>query len=1801
MKRTIERITRAAMLAVAFMLCATGQAWAVAKPLAVWNGDFPTTGTSKRGDFTLDLGGNASDGEKVTIKGSGTATSGVKLSTTSTAYHNITVIVGVNFNGTTPSGKFLFTTQTERSGGANLTGVFVNSGKFDGSWQTGTSTTYGSKKISCPTDDKVHYMGILFAQSTSASGTKAFMDGTTCVVHSDKLADSQGDHIIGISICGLSDGATKNFENAVISYIAVFAGAENTFAGAVGDEESIAAWSLGSMTKVGTTLASADDNTGVNLATADTLSGEVSAAAVFVQESATLSVGSSSKLNIGDGEGPLYIAVDETLTIDLGSATMPTAEDPYVVLINGKVFGNVEFSNLPSSVLVSRGDGENIGLVYAKKYYDKWADNEQKVIAWRQTSDADFHTSSIAVVTPSTGAIGETKAMNDTDNYHWDQSGTFSNQDKGAAIVYDNPSMVGKGAVKFQYFTPGGLLVIVPGGSLYGDGNNRQLKLGNPNSAGAASWYVLARSFNISPFVFNNDGTFYPNYIYREVHVQTFEGAVLTLPASGIVLWDNANLVMHGDGKIKTRGILTATQQDNKGQTLDYSNLAPDSEDAFIDATLAIDNTTIFKFPDNAVFPYPVAKTVTGAPTEGNMTFYVGGTQYTRPLTFEDGKACPGGESIATFAGGNAGTWAGLTWDLNLPDTSTRRVRVTETGTIDLGSVSGYPKVIFDVDSNKTLTLTGTLTADEIEFTGSGTVNCSAANTLQGTIKGGADITIAYPSKVLPVIAETGVAGTTWTDSAWRGTILLRDCGAEVAAPTQDDVLFELYGNENSKIRAPGFKGHWAKEASICEAELYLAEGDVVEFNHGTSEIVGTTDVGFRFAKLSGTGKLRLDGTSDKAQYIFEDVSGFAGSVEITNPNPYAAVGGKKSFVFGASRETDVQGSEYAANLVIAGNVTVPAGKTWDTPAGVIIWSGATLTLGDGSTISGISPKSSGTLTVANGSDAYHKNSATINSIIGTSIAETVTITIPEFATLNVSDTEDISGKVKGTDAGAEAKITALTLPADSTVSTGNYFNSGMLDLSGCTALTTLTLKLGQSKEFDLAKVSLPGTCTTLIYDIGGVRNLTGYTAPDWTGEGKTFYYLVDENATEYGSGSITITNVPSDAAVKVNGMGNIGVLATTPSGSTRTGTHTPGVSGSGCWHDWEFDNSLDDADTAHADTKIAMFGGESNMYQQDGATANYFVKLDTAKPYPSSAPGLTAPWSAAIRCTMPGQDKVAIAFGSNANGAVALVSGEITTEEIESQQVEVAGVVRLVNWTGSELKMLAKLVVERSTTAQHVYAFSFREETVEAVLHRYVAFYRDGEFIHEAEYSVSSAITNFKLGTIDEGCTDTGLSDATSGLVDYVRLYNSALSTAMAEALAAENPFVSDIPTYTRELVSGPYSWSTADAWTKTSDGSTDGSPAEGAHATLTSSAESTVSINLGANTAYGTMILAGEGAITLTQGATGKISAQTLVVRTPVTVAYNAVDFSNSMVGVDPGASLTFDFSDYPFGTITSVSSPETVYLTGEVVATEYDNTVGSRIRVTGTPEHTWTVSNPAYDSENKHFYVTITPDHTAGAEIYYKSGYITAGMDGDGGTNIGTVFNNAGLTAKTTLFAGDTVVVSDSSALTSDNAWISDTFNGNLKVTRTTLNLMPGESNQILNNRTITVESGSTLNLKKQDTNNGPRTFSFGSLTLKGAGKINFANTAEIATLNYNSSTDAQDITVANGATLTVTTLALPAETPVTVGSLLLKVSGKGTVNLSGVTVGGTPTPLKWVRKTVDGIDGIYVISGTIFSVW
>ena len=1167
-------------------------------------------------------------------------------------------------------------------------------------------------------------------------------------------------------------------------------------------------------------------------------------------------------------------------------------------------------------------------------------------------------------------------------------------------------------------------------------------------------------------------------------------------------------------------------------------------------------------------------------------------------------------------------------YTLDVPVTGTGSVVVTGTGNVissDVAvptvSVSGtttlnatgakFDANTINVPEDATLTIDGTLvltgTNPNFEafagFTGGGTIVCSAANTLQGVVKG--CVTIRYPAHTLPT-------GADWTNASWTGTNVLTNCGRQMNSGSYTEahgsVDFSQYGNANSFIRAPGFKGDSAVAASssesgevpYCEATLVVDGDDVFEFNHGNEPIIGAgTAGGFKFKKLVGTGKLRLDGRSDIAQYMFEDVSGFSGDVEITDPNPGEDVGGKKSFIFGLPSAWTV-GTGFPANLVIGqGTATVGDGKTWDVPAGIILNDNTTLQLGAGSTVTVLSRRSSDTATLS-----VPSGTATLTNVNGSVV--TTKLNIGASATLRISDTSP--------------SLTSLTIPADATG--GTYVNAGTLDLSGCTHLTTLYLVLGESTTFDLTKVSLPVTCTTVYCGIGSERNLTGYTLPSKEGVSVAFY--ATETAAEYASGSgstptpFVVSNVPAGADVWLMRQ-NGNFVATTVDGTSRTYAGGSSFAGSACWHEWDFEqkDAQQNPDYPNKLNDTGKYGGASGAVTLSTTTSltidNYSTYYDTNVAVPvtgetkcslsstvqpnANCGSFGTVWSAAVRCTMPSANNtVGIAFGDTSNGILGLATGAQ------------ANLVELFNWTTEGYSTLARFPVESSASSMHIYVLVVTEDATTST--KYVSVYRDGEFIHKAAFQLNTtgSIACFKVGAVYNGSPSFNftLNDASNGAVDYIRLYDKILDESDVVGLSLRRPFVSATDLFER-TPSALADWSQANEWSKTAANTGaktfEAKPGAGANVTLTTDGSTQLNLNLSADCTYGTLIFSGSGAVGLHQSSSGKISAAMMVVRGGVdlTVDYDAVNLGSTPVGVDPDATLTFDFSGYPFIEITDTAAPRTVYLTGEVVATEYDDTVVSRILVTGTPKHTWTVSNPAYDSVNKHFYVTITPDHTAGAEIYYNGGYITAKMTGDGGTDIGKVFNNADLTTKTTLFAGDTVVVSQTSSTeTDDTAYISETFNGNLKVTRTTLNLMPGSGSRILNGRSITVDDGKTLNLK-QNKWSPYHTFHFGSLTLKGAGTINFANDAEIETLNYNKNADAQNITVANGATLTVTTLALPAETPVTVGSLLLKVSGAGTVNLSGVSVAGTPTPLRWTRKTVGGIDGIYVISGTIFSVY
>ena len=1033
------------------------------------------------------------------------------------------------------------------------------------------------------------------------------------------------------------------------------------------------------------------------------------------------------------------------------------------------------------------------------------------------------------------------------------------------------------------------------------------------------------------------------------------------------------------------------------------------------------------------------------------------------------------------------------------------------------------------VPSGITLTLgTGTLTGAPITFTGGGTVKCSTANSLMGFIHGDATITIEYPNQTLPNAAAI------WTETPWMGTLVITNCGLQNVSSQTRTVPFETYGNRNSKIKAPGFKGHSAVAASTrCTAELIIDEGTTFEFNHGATPLVDIENAGFRFRELSGSGTLRLDGTSDTAQYIFEAVSNFTGTVEITDPNPGEAVGGKKSFILGAPENWNITGSDYPANLVIAGAVNVPDGKFWDTPAGVVILNDGTLTLGAGARISGIDSKSHGTLAVAAG------ESGTVVELkqYATGKAEvTAGLSIPAEATLKICDTNSTA---------------MLTIPADSSEG-GTYSNAGKLDLSTCGSLNELHLVLGEAKTFDFGHITLPTPVPTIVYDIGSVRDLTGYDLRGNVGEGTNCFYYATETAEEYANGGFIVSNVADNVALWLYRRNGALINTTVSNGTDRVYAGGRSFAGAACWHEWDFEHdawsdrlndtgrfSTNEVYNSELKTLQVVGGNAANIYGDctvplRGETKNCL----SSAVKPNAEISFGDNWSAAVRCTMPTVEEgkqVAISFGDTSTGVFGLAS-------------VAGGLVELFNWTNNVYTTLARLQVESASSDMHIYVFTVTNDTETST--KWVSLSRDGEFIHKARLALTGSIGKFMINDVSgrSGGEDIPAA-ASTGSVDYIRLYDRVLNKNDIEGLSLRRPFVSAFETYVR-TVDGPANWVEEDAWnSKTNSALTVDSPEDGTHVTLTVEFDTAMSVNLNDDSTYGTLILDGDGEITLSPavGKTGRIKANMFVARTPTTINYGAAYLRDAMVGVDEGASLTFDFTDYPFA-----ATQEVIKLTGPVVAREYDATVDSRIRVVNPHSHTWTVTGPT-PAEDLTYSVTITPIRTVGTDaIYYKSGYLTAGMTG--------LFSDSGFEHETSLIEGDKVEISDDSSVSAPNdAWVSDKFNGNIYVTRSTLNLMPGDDNNgILSNRTITVASGKVLNLKAYTGNDTVRKFNFGALTLNGLGTVNILDDAEVTSLAGDA-----NIIIAEGVTLTIKSAS---------NAYTGTMSGSGTVKIESVGVTG-----------------------------
>lgn len=189
---------------------------------------------------------------------------------------------------------------------------------------------------------------------------------------------------------------------------------------------------------------------------------------------------------------------------------------------------------------------------------------------------------------------------------------------------------------------------------------------------------------------------------------------------------------------------------------------------------------------------------------------------------------------------------------------------------------------------------------------------------------------VTYPLQTLP-----GNEKACYQSGQWSGTVFLRDCGNDRKSghgyvPLQD------YGNTCSTIKLSGFKGYTDVNKDF-PGTIILENGTGTDGNGVATDHVGADfnngngNTYFKAGALKGDGTLEqtANGGTCTMNYMFTDVSEFAGSVNMSGTRPM-------NFVFG-TRDKDA--SNYQKKLYIADDAKakIADGKIWSAVGGIIV------------------------------------------------------------------------------------------------------------------------------------------------------------------------------------------------------------------------------------------------------------------------------------------------------------------------------------------------------------------------------------------------------------------------------------------------------------------------------------------------------------------------------------------------------------------------------------------------------------------------------------------------------------------------------------------------------------------------------------------------------------------------------------------------------------------------------------------------------------------------------------------------
>ena len=350
------------------------------------------------------------------------------------------------------------------------------------------------------------------------------------------------------------------------------------------------------------------------------------------------------------------------------------------------------------------------------------------------------------------------------------------------------------------------------------DANDRTTDLGDPRGS-VPTWFILHENV-----VMNRGGE---TKVYGEANFvidvgKTFDCTSAKNANAIFSLQAGASLVCHGKGQLKVR-TLTATAE---GACLDWSNLEIDNAHPFIDGNLTVAATTKLVFPVSTKEIALCSGTLSGSfpntvqvGDETVSDFIVSGNRIILSTTSE-------------FIGEGETNW-------NTPGAWT----------------AGVPQA-----------------GDYARIPSGKTVVISASDDLSG-------VHVIGEGRVIYVNRQPGSERTSYCESAWTGTVEIRNLHYSDSTPTLDQVLdFSAFSNAKSSIALNGVtSGMWTHEAYVKNPtfrDLEIGPGGWTS----TTTSLGASPV--YSCNLIGTGTLtsQQSESGGTANFI-GDHSAFAGSV----------------------------------------------------------------------------------------------------------------------------------------------------------------------------------------------------------------------------------------------------------------------------------------------------------------------------------------------------------------------------------------------------------------------------------------------------------------------------------------------------------------------------------------------------------------------------------------------------------------------------------------------------------------------------------------------------------------------------------------------------------------------------------------------------------------------------------------------------------------------------------------------------------------------------------------------------------